>query len=170
MLTLFYRMVGGFIGTGSTFKARLIWSLAAGLYMGFAAVVQEMWVGEVILVALTSAVLAYLGRLIPHARFQGEASIKNTLGMSLIGFVRMAMLVTPIALVKFPLAQAAYTGLFSGVAYFIGWKFLHNVDSGFYFHHKDGRKDIFALGGSEWGEVLTGLLVYQLGFTVLLLL
>lgn len=177
-LALWYRTVGGFLGTGSTFLARLRWSIVMGCYMGFAALVHHQSIEECILILLGAGIMTYVGRLMPHAKFQGAASLKDTLGMSVIGLLRVTMIVLPYAAITMPFEPnhlwRLFLGLFGllmGPAYYVSWKFLTITQSGLIYQLTDAdEKQYFARNGGEWGEVLTGEFAYQLMFLTALVM
>lgn len=208
-LAIYYRMVGGFIGTGSTFQARLRWAITIGLYMGFATLVHRQPIQQVCCVTLLCGLGGFLGRLIPHAMFQWPASILNSLGMALVGLVRAALVVVPYAVGWWPsMLSGEWMGMITirfyliafgalaGIAYYVGIKYLNGKDSGIYFRAKhsqwrtnslpsDGHQisinlpntlpednvlDEAAIGGSEWGELLTGWWCWQLMYVAALVM
>ena len=183
-LAIFYRMVGGFVGFGtstwSTFWCRLRWALTLGAYMAFAAIVHHQPALEVLEVFLGVSVTAYLGRLIPHGLFEASASLKNSLGMAVVNVLRLSLILAPYAYFEPSRIVLVVCGLNAGVAYYIGWKWLNNRDIGIYFRNTNQQchisqlpylisspvnpeqvLDQAAVGGGEWGEVLTGFMVYQ---------
>ena len=189
MITILYRMVGGFIGLGPsmTFLTRVRWAVPMGCLLSYAGIVRFLEPWQVLVVLVGTCLTAYLGRLIPHARFQATASLKNSLGMSAVGVARMALLMAPMGYFQPQVMVLSAFGLFQGVAYYLGWTKLHGKDSGIYFRNKTTQwriadnttsvlsdpNDILdqaAVGGSEWGELLTGLLVYELAYIALLVM
>jgi|GEM_PF-4476416 len=200
-LAIYARMVGGFIGTGSTTLGRLRWALTIGCYMAFVSVVHhQQWVATASIFVLC-ALGTFLGRLIPHAAFQATASLFNSLGMAAVNATRVFLIVVPYAVinwntvysdpfaVRFDLDRLllALLGIMAGVAYYVGNKWLDNLDSGIYFRntHSQWRiadtgiavgidpsliLDQAAVAGSEWGELLTGWFVYELMFITALVL
>lgn len=200
-LAIYYRMVGGFVGTGSTFLARLRWSLTIAAYMTFAAYVHYTHNQPALYLAYIFVLVtlgAFIGRLIPHARFQATASIGNSLGMAAVNLARLALIVVPYAwwfdYRRFTLIAF---GALAGIAYYVGNKYLAGKDCGIYFRNQhtqwhidaipvpsdtqlvvtlpntviaDNLLDRCATGGSEWGELLTGMLVYELMFIIALAL
>lgn len=211
MLAIAYRMVGGFIGTGSTFLSRLRFCLTIGLFWAFLCLTHHQGLGQAFYVLWLCSVMAYVGRMISHSKYMGVASLHNALMMAVIGFGRLAMIMLPYAVLNWwdvfanlthPLAAwdvlsfswarfaVALFGVLEGVAYFIGNKYLDQKDSGIYFRNTphqwrinaapytihDGNADpsevldCAAVGGSEWGELLTGVGSYQLPYMLLLVL
>ena len=132
-----YRCRGGFLPTGHTQVARLIyWALPVGAWAAF---------HSPMLIAPVCALAAFLGLLIPHSPFMADASAKSVIGMALIGMARLALILAPLAYYHpWIMAYAPIAGL-SGLGYYIGWKWLNGVSLG-----------KFATTGSEWGEILTG--------------
>jgi hypothetical protein len=149
-LAFCFRCRGGFTGLGNTQAARLLW-----------------WALPVALATLNPlcGVGAFLGLLIPPGKFQNDASLKSVLGLTIIGFVQALFILGPMAYERPETLLAAPWGALRGLAYFIGWRFLDGKDSGLRFLHGDGTVDVFAKGGSEWGEVLTG---FFFGFMIVL--
>ena len=201
-LAISYRMVGGFIGTGQTQIGRLRWAATMALYMAFASVVHHQpWLVTGFVFA-ACFVGTFLGRLIPHGVFQATASLWNSLGMAAVNIVRVALIVAPYALtfhdgkvwMSVDRMSLSALGVLGGVAYYIGNKWLNDVDSGIYFRtthlqwrigknpsqcpspagYPDpmtaGILDQCAVGGSEWGELLEGWMVYELLFLVALII
>lgn len=182
-LAIWYRCVGGFIGTGSTTLARLRWSLTMACYMTLVSLVHhEGWVQALIILAATT-LTTFVGRLISHSRFQATASFGNSLGMTVVTLLRMVLILAPYAIVNWLDLSgfdywrflAAVFCVMSGVGYYVGWKWLNGKDSGIYFRntHRQWRigdvvaitvpvsnpaymLDQAAVSGSEWGELITG--------------
>lgn len=197
-LAIYYRMVGGFIGLGPnrTQETRLRWAVTIACYMAFAALVHRESIPTILMVYLLVFAGGFLGRLIPHAVWQGQAILKNALVMALIGFVRISLIVAPYMVTDYFHPHVQYWrgllclfGLFQGAAYYIGNKYFDGKDAGFYFRTRSEQwrirqmpvypqvdmnvsteLDQGALGGSEWGELLTGWLAYQLMFISALVL
>src|SRR5580704_18938 len=96
-LAIYYRMVGGFVGTGSTTVARIRWALAIAIYMAFVSMVHHEGPLRCLLVFIGVFVGGYVGRLIPHGKFQNVASIKNSIAMTIIQAIRLALIVVPYA-------------------------------------------------------------------------
>lgn len=206
-----YRMVGGFVGLGSTFLCRLRFSLTIGLFWGFLCLTHHQGIGQAFYVFWLCSVMAYLGRLIGHSPYMGVASLRNALMMALIGFGRLSLIMLPYAVLNWwdvfalltdPLAAldvlsfswtrmaVGLFGVMEGVAYYVGNKYLDRQDSGIYFRgdaHQwrinaepytihDGNADpsevleCAAIGGSEWGELLTGIGSYQIPYMLLLVM
>lgn len=149
-----YRCRGGFLGTGSTQAARILfWALPVMIIilpLGFN-------------YAFYTALMAFLGLMIPHGKFQNDTSLHDIFGMSLIGAARLALILTPLSFINYYVLFYSLLGLGSGLAYYIGHRFLDGVDSGI---ETDGvfLREIqlfdagkFAVGATEWGEVGTGL-------------
>jgi hypothetical protein len=183
-LVIYYRMVGGFIGTGSTTLGRLRWALTMGAYMALVSLVHHEGWAQTLIVWAACSVMAFLGRLISHSRFQATASFGNSLGMTLVNLLRMLLILAPYAVADWlNLAGFDYWRLFgavfcvmSGVGYYVGNKYLNGKDCGIYFrnNHSQWRinpqtivptsvpldpaciLDQAAVGGSEWGELITG--------------
>lgn len=197
-LAIYYRMVGGFVGTGNTQVARMRWAFAMACYMTLVALVHHLpWLSCGIVFGGT-LIGTFLGRLISHSRFQATASFGNSLGMAVVNILRLALIVAPYAFVSNWLnGGLVLFGAMSGVAYYIGNKYLNGKDSGIYFRNtheqwhisvppsqtgevftismpgttpEQNILDQAAVGGSEWGELLTGFLVYQLMYVAALVL
>jgi len=112
---------------------------------------------------LTLGVTAYLGLLISYSSFMGDNEWKHISGMVGIGIARLLILISPM-LCMYPILWAfSYFGIFIGLAYYIGWTYLHGKPSCIVFPGLviDGKEYIpagnLAIEGCEWGEVLTGL-------------
>ena len=173
MITLIYRTVGGFMHMNGTFLCRLRFSLFIGLCLGYAAAVHHLPFYQSVLVFGMTTFAAFLGRIIPHSFFQDGGQWTDFFGMALVGFVRLALILAPLSWFYASALAVLPFGFLQGLAYFIGTKFLNEKDSGFYYAdptHNNGELQIFAKGGSGWGEVLTGALVYEFSFLVLLFL
>lgn len=142
-----YRCRGGYLPLGHTQLARLLyWALPV-----YAVVSWNFG----LIVGAVSAVLAFAGLMIPHARFQSDASLKSCLGMAAIGFIRLFLILVPVAINNPSVLFLALIGLLQGAANFIGITFL------------GGRKFFnFAQGGSEWQEALTGT-AFGIAFSIL---
>lgn len=199
-LAIYYRMVGGFVSTGSTSLARWRWSLTLGAYMAFVTIVHHEGIVAMASVFVLCSIMAYVGRLIPHALFQASASLLNSLGMASVNIVRLFLVLVPYSVINwhtvytspvdtsfdvFSLALSAL-GIFAGVAYYVGNKWLDGKDVGIYFRntHSQWRiseyaqpygtttsfLDQAAVLGSEWAELLTGWFVYELMFLIALVL
>lgn len=197
-LAIYYRMVGGFVGTGSTQLARLRWSFTMGCYMALLSMVHHEGYTQAALVFVACALGAFLGRLISHSRFQATASAINSLGMAVMTMLRLALLVLPYSITSMATVSGLQPwrlllvlfGMGAGIAYFIGNKYLAGKDSGIYYRNNHGQwrinsangvsnaidtdqsqfLDQAAVGGSEWGELLTGWLAYELMFVFALVL
>lgn len=183
-LAIWYRCVGGFIGTGSTTLGRLRWSLTMACYMTLVSLVHhEGWAQALIILAATT-LTTFVGRLISHSRFQATASIGNSLGMTVVTLLRMVLILAPYAMVDWlDLSGFDYWRLLgavfcimSGVGYYVGNKYLAGKDCGIYFRNTHSQwiispantnwvnkssdpamiLDQCAVTGSEWGELITG--------------
>ncbi len=191
-LAIHYRMVGGFVGLGSTALARLRWAVTIGAYMAFCSLVHhEGWL-QCLIVFAGCSLGGFLGRLIPHARFQANTSVVNFCGMAAVNIVRLALIVFPYAFAvgSWYALWTVFFGIGAGIAYTVGWKYLDGKDIGIYYRGKmqqyyvailppgmpsadpnpSTKLDRCAVYGSEWGECLTGLLVYQLMFLAALVM
>ena len=195
-LATYYRMVGGVVGTGSTILARLRFALTMALYMAFLCCTHHDDMLTLLVVLAGCFVTTFAGRLIPHSKFEGMASIGNSIAMTVINAVRLGLIVAPYLFAELftqgqfhllrvlPVAFA----VFSGIGYYAGWKWLNGKDMGLYWRDSHTQYQISvppapmpvavgdttrlnecAVGGSEWGEVITGL-GYQLFFVALLVL
>jgi len=186
MLTFVYRFVGGFITQDGTFKTRLIFSAIAAAYLAFVMIVKGFGWDDACVVLVTSFFLAYAGRMIPHGFTWQIAPPWGYIYMSLIAFVRVGLWMAPALYFMPELTPICLLGLLSGGMYAVGRNLLNDVDLGVY-HVKNARlvkynesplwviesneePSVFAKGWTEWGEVLTGLLCYDLAYTLLLAL
>lgn len=190
-LAIYYRMAGGFVALGSTQLARLRWAIAMGCYMMLLSLVHHEGFLWPLIVFAGSMVGAFLGRLISHSRFQATASITNSLGMAAINAIRLALIVAPYVVSGLLMTHGALPvlraflpvfGIGAGIAYFVGNKYLAGVDSGIYYRNAStqyqtgwptgigaqAQLNHAAWGGTEWGELLTGWLAYELMFIVAL--
>lgn len=201
-LAIYYRMVGGFVGLPNTFLARLRWSIIMGCYMFLLSLVHHEGYAQGLIVLTGGALGTFLGRMIPHARFQATAGLKNSLGMAAVSVVRLSLILVPyiVELDGVHLWRCLLIGFggFSGVAYYVGNKYLDGLDSGIYYRNEHTQYRISvtnpvfvappnslpapisndspkalnqaAVGGNEWGELLTGFLSYQLMFVFALVM
>jgi len=185
MLTPLYRFVGGFMTQDGTFKTRLVFSSIAAAYVAFAMIVKGFGWDDACTVLVTSFALTYVGRMIPH----GWAWQKGVIGyvyLSIISFIRVGLWLSPAFYYMPELTPLCSLGLLSGTAYALGKNVLDDVDCGIY-HVKNAtfvkynesplwaiesknEPSVFAKGWTEWGEVLTGLLCYDLAYMLLLAL
>lgn len=151
--TFAWRCRGGFLGLGSTLAARLLYWCTPMTIWGYSTF------GPMgILCGLT----AYLGLLLSYAPFMGDNQAKHCAGMGGIGIARLFILLSPV-LFQYPdLVYFGFAGAFVGLAYYIGWTYLDGkvspiVFPGFVLFGKTWiQPGNFAIGGAEWGEVLTG--------------
>lgn len=197
-LAIFYRMAGGFVGMGSTTLTRVRWAMTMGLYMAFVSMVHGEGPMRWMMVFIAVFIGAFVGRLIPHAKFQSVASIPNSIGMTIVQALRLALIVVPYAVTNwvgfgYSVERLMVIGLAvgSGIAYYVGNKYLDGEDFGIYYRAslKEWRissygittlaqtpaapaecLDQCAVGGTEWGELLTGFLCYQAMYMLLLVL
>lgn len=184
MLATIYRFVGGFMGQGNTTTTRLLFSTFAAVYLAFAMIVKGFGWGDACTVLVTSFMLTYVGRLIPHG-WTWQKGVMGYVYMSLIAFVRVGLWMAPAFYFMPELTPLCLLGLLSGACYAIGKNLLHGVDSGIYHCKKamvshsnvDGwslscseEPSVYAIGWTEWGEVLTGHLCYSLPYALLLAL
>ena len=122
MGALLYRVRGGWLPTGSTQAARLIWCIPTGLLVWRQAAGAPWWTGPAVVA------MAFAGLMIPHGRqFDlGQANGRrreDAAHMACIGMVRLLLILSPVALVAGPTALWwVYAGALHGVAYWIGWR------------------------------------------------
>ena len=155
-----YRARGGFVHMSGTNVARwCLWCSPLALYAFIVGL--RLTAYEAAGIAVMTFLTTWLGLLIPHGRFQADAKAKSIVGMMAVGAVRGLLIGAPLAVFFHEYLTLAVFGAFSGLAYLVGWKFLHGKDSHVTFHGA-----VFAKGGSEWGEVLTGAF-YGLGLGLL---
>lgn len=193
-LAICYRMVGGFIGLGSTTLTRVRWALTIAIYMTFVSMVHNESALRWLLVFFGVFVGGFVGRLIPHSAFQSVASIKNSIGMTIVEAIRLALIVVPYAFTDwvgfvYTFERLLVIGLAigAGIAYYMGNKYLNGEDCGVYYRSNISQWQIgsavkgfvppaatlldqAAVGGTEWGELLTGILCYQAMYMALLVL
>lgn len=195
-LALYYRMVGGFVGLGSTTLTRIRWALTIAVYMTFVSICHAESPLRWLLVFFGVFVGGFVGRLIPHSAFQSVASIKNSIGMTVVEAIRLALIVVPYAVTDW--TGFGYTlerllvivlAVGAGVAYYVGNKYLAGKDYGVYYRSQPTQwaianlpvgtsvpvppaavLDQCAVGGTEWGELLTGFFCYQAMYIALLVL
>lgn len=182
-LAIYYRMAGGFVGMNSTTLTRIRWAFTIACYMTFVALVHHEAPIVLLLVAMFTFIAGYAGRLIPHAVFQAQASFWDSLGMTVVTASRMLLIILPYMI--FSALDGAFHmerfvvcvfALFSGVGYYVGWKFLNAQDFGVYYRGNEQQYYVSlnlpagfsadpnpktkleqcAVGGSEWGELITG--------------
>ena len=139
-----YRCRGGFLPLGSTQAARVMYWATPIAAWGYAVI---GWYG------LLCGVMAFIGLLIPHGKYQAGCDLDSIVGMGVIGMVRLALILTPMVAVHSLVFLLVPLGFLSGLGYGAGWAFLN------------GRDWLIAKGGSEWGEVLTGA-AYGLAFSL----
>lgn len=115
---LFYRIRGGFLPTGSTQLARLIWCIpvAAAFTLTFG------W-----LVGGLTLIVTFLGLMIPHGRDMDMGTSNGTFsddfyGLMCIGVVRLLMMLTPAIALASISPFWCFLGILHPVAYWIGWK------------------------------------------------
>lgn len=198
-LAIYYRMVGGFVGLGSTTLTRIRWALTIAVYMTFVSICHAESPLRWLLVFCGVFVGGFVGRLIPHSAFQSVASIKNSIGMTVVEAIRLALIVVPYAFTDW--TGFGYTlerllvivlAVGAGVAYYVGNKYLAGKDYGVYYRSQHSQfiiadvpnvaaalaqpvpagstLDQCAVGGTEWGELLTGFFCYQAMYMALLVL
>lgn len=84
----FYRVRGGFLGTGSTQLARVMWAVPTGLLLGYLSNLEEvMW---------SSMVLGFAALLTPHGRWMDmgryhDGFLFDAAMMALVGAARFAV-------------------------------------------------------------------------------
>lgn len=196
-LAIFYRMAGGFVGMGSTTLTRVRWAMTMGLYMAFVSMVHGEGPMRWMMVFIAVFIGAFVGRLIPHAKFQSVASIPNSIGMTIVQALRLALIVVPYAVTNwvgfgYTFERFLVIGLAvgSGIAYYVGNKYLDGHDFGVYYRgspqqyyvslnlpagisadpNPKTKLEQCAVGGTEWGELLSGFLCYQAMYMLLLVL
>lgn len=118
---ILYRIRGGWLPTGSTQLARVIWCIPTGALVG-------ALTGDVLVGGLT-ALAAFLALMTPHGRWFDIANMDGRLGddltaMAALGLLRMWILLAPAAvLMDEPwLFAAAGLGLLHAPVYWLGWK------------------------------------------------
>lgn len=161
-----YRCRGGFIGTGSTTVARLMfWAVPTSLLLGVLTPEAMRHPDRAANVASATVVAVWLGLLIPHGVFQNKTGKHEFIGMTGVAFLRLGL----IALAAFHwIPHIVWLPFFAplhGAAYALGWHLLDGREP-IKWHPAnrwadDGSGvDHFAISGSEWGEVLTGLFIW----------
>lgn len=193
-LAIFYRMAGGFVGLGSTTLTRVRWAFIIAVYMTFVSIVHHEAPLAWLIIFLGTFAAGYVGRLIPHSMFQNTASIGNSIGMSLVTVIRLGLILLPYLEICSVFHSARLLSLTcaigAGIGYYIGNKYLNGKDCGVYYRasHEKWRISSYgittlsqtppahteclnqcAVGGTEWGELITGF-SYQAFYMLLLVL
>lgn len=149
-----WRCRGGFMGLPSGFVARLV-------YMAIPYGLWSYSVGGIVPGVLTFFG-AYVAQLFSYAPFMGDTEDKHIGGMAGIGIARLVVILFPFFATHPATAYMTMFGATSGLAYYLGWTYMNNVDSGISFPGLTlfGKTIIqpgkFAVGGGEWGEVFVG--------------
>lgn len=166
-----YRCRGGFIGTGSTTLARLMWWCIPSALLFMAA--YHAKTGELSLLLGLAVMLAlWGGLLIPHGWTQNNR-LKDYLGMGAVGLCRGAALSLALLPWVNGVAFAVAYGIGSGVGYALGWSYLDGKEL-IKWRPKNPKADDgsgfdrFAISGGEWGEVLTGGLIWGLWSAIIM--
>lgn len=155
LLSFAYRCRGGFLATGSTQLARLLfWDLP----IAASASLLDPQIGW------ACGILAHITMIVPlnHSPFQNDTKLKSLCGMAMVGMERVAITLLPLIIFhNLIIALAIPVGALQALAYFIGRKVLIDVDSGistkgFSFLGINFSAGSFAKGATEWGEVMTG--------------
>lgn len=164
-----YRCEGGFIGTGSTMAARLMWwciptaLLVTTLY-------DAQYHSWNYWLALSVAGACYVGRLIPHSWCQNK-SIGDYAGMGVVGGARLGL----IAIAALPffnlLIPFTASGLLWMAAAAVGYEAIGSREL-IVWHPKNPNAaegfDRFATTGGEWEEVCIGFISWA-GITAIML-
>ena len=141
-LAFCYRCRGGFISLGNTQYARLLfWVLPIIISI---APISFIW-------GVPCGLLAFAGLMIPHSAFQGSDSLKCVIGMAIIGLIRLALILSPLAVFHPMIELFSIAGLLSGLGYYVGWRWLNGK-----MFLKISDTSHCALTGSEYGELFTG--------------
>ena len=147
-LALAYRCRGGFLSLSGIFSW---WGTTSARVFYWAIPVALSVMPISLLWCPACGLLAFLGLMIPHSAFQGSASLKCVIGMAGIGLVRLALILTPLAVFHPTVEVFSVVGLLSGLGYYAGWRWLN----GHLFWQINSTSHC-ALTGSEYGELLTG--------------
>ena len=167
-----YRCRGGFIGTGNTTAARLMWWCIPSAVL-FTAIYQAKSGHFSPLLGVVTMLSLWLGLLIPHGWTQNKG-YKDYEGMAFVGLLRGIML--SLALLywfRFTAVFALAYGIGSGLGYALGWSFLDGKEL-IKWHPKNSNADNgsgfdrFAVSGGEWGEALTGGFVWGLWTAIIM--
>jgi len=164
------RCAGGFIGTGNTQLARLLWLalptgfLSAILYYAYADKVSFV-------LPLATGAAVFVGRLIPHGWCQQDVAWHYPC-MSVVGIAR-TYLIAYVQDMYFPgvFLPLCLVGSLAGVGYLIGYKIVGDREL-FIWHPKNPEAaegfDRFAVKGGEWAEVFAHGLIWSATVAVLL--
>lgn len=123
--------------------ARTFWAYTNTLY--------ALTITNSLSISALVAVASLAGRFFPNK--QGlQPTFKNYLYMAGVGSARALLVAIPFSILTPYALLFTFAGTLSGLSYFIGYKFL------------EGKIAIpYVKGGTEWGEVLTGLF-WGIGF------
>ena len=162
-----YRARGGFLPLHSTQAARLLYWATPHTLVLFSLLtipVRLLVWGFICALLVVTFVSAFVSLLSSHGEYMNDDSAYDCLHMSQIGFMRsMSFTISLTFYSKYFLLMPIF-GAASGLAYWIGWRFLKNVDS---------KVAVFNSrltdGGSSWGELLTGAFI-GLGYSICILL
>lgn len=133
LFAFFYRARGGLFEIKSTqLKRVLFWALPVGAW--------AWWVTSLWWMGLLCSLAAFGGMLIGHGEFHANNRLRSVLGMSTIGLARLSFILAPFLVLNPVIAIFSFVGIGFGFAYWLGWH-LHGV---------------LGIGGSEWGEWITG--------------
>lgn len=150
-LALMYRCRGGFLSLQTWFswwgtqEARLFY-----------------WVLPIVLCAspvslvfsLACGVAAFVGLLIPHSKWMGSDKLGDVSMMGAIGLLRFALILAPLAVFSPFVECFAIFGALSGLAYWLGWKYLPAKQ--IFPLTYGGKVNYLCACGSDWGELFTG--------------
>ena len=150
----FYRARGGFnpLDLGTTVARLLFWAFPASLANIAIVAARGGTLWETLGLGFLAYVLTYVSLLEDQSNAISNDKPLTSMGeMAQIGAMRAAAIALPCAVFAPWMVLLPFFGALAGPAYFFGWCWLDGVDSGITW-----RGRIFAKGGSEWGEVLTG--------------
>ena len=138
----FYRCRGGFIALGTTQAARLFyWSLpVCGFFTHFG---MEY--------AVYAFFASFVSLLIPHGFCQASNKLKDVLSMSGVGVARCLILLAPFIYQDWTYVGVALLGALQGLAYYIGWTYLHGLKSPIVLAGQNMAED-----ETSWAELMVG--------------
>jgi len=118
---LLYRIRGGWLPTGRTQLARMIWCVPTGALVWWLLPGGPWWAGPAVALAAFAGLLIAHGRRFDLGRANGRRG-EDAAHMACIGIARLLLILSPVALVGGPAALWwAYGGVLHAVAYWIGW-------------------------------------------------
>lgn len=147
----FYRCRGGFLGLGSTTLARLVWWALPCACANFAIMMTHgAGAFNVTAGAMFTAILAFVSLLEDQsAAIDNDKPIEDAAAMAQIMTIRAVAIALPVAPFAPWMILLPFFGALAGPLWWACWRYLDGIDSGLAW-----RGQVFAKGGSEWGEVI----------------